>query len=127
MAFACYAVLTSRIIGHHAYNHDYFVGEELICELEFTNKYNHNSIEVKSKNKDVTVGHVPEALAAILFPLCKAWKFYDILAQITVKSRRAPERTWVLGGRMEIHCQYTIVGPKIHKKKCRKELRKAQL
>ena len=53
MALACKAVLTSRIKGHHAYNHDYFVGEELICELEFTNKYSHNSIEVKSKNKDV--------------------------------------------------------------------------
>ena len=76
MALACHAVLTSRIKGHHAYNHDYFVGEELICELEFTNKYSHNSIEVKSKNKDVTVGHVPEGLAAILFPLCKAWKIY---------------------------------------------------
>ena len=37
-------------------------------------KYSHNSIEVKSKNKDATVGHVPEALAAILFPLRKAWK-----------------------------------------------------
>ena len=58
MALACHTVLTSRIKGHHAYNHDYFVGEELICELEFTNKYSHNSIEVKSKNKDVTVGHV---------------------------------------------------------------------
>ena len=127
MALACHAVLTSRIKGHHAYNHDYFVGEELICELEFTNKYSHNSIEVKSKNKDVTVGHVPEALAAILFPLRKAWKVYEIQAKITGKSRRAPEGTWVLGGGIEIPCQYTIIGPKIHKKNCRKELRKAQL
>ena len=68
--------LTSRIKQHHAYKNDYFLGEELICELEFTNKYSHNSIEVKSKNKDVTVGHVPEGLAAILFPLCKGWKVY---------------------------------------------------
>ena len=127
MALACHAVLTSRIKGHHAYNHDYFVGEELICELEFTNKYSHNSIEVKSKNKDVTVGHVPEALAAILFPLRKAWKVYEIQAKITGKSRRVPEGTWVLGGGIEIPFQYTIIGPKIHKKNCRKELRKAQL
>ena len=47
MVLACHAVLTSRIKGHHAYNNDYFVVEELICELEFTNKYSHNSIEVK--------------------------------------------------------------------------------
>ena len=86
MTLACHAVLTSRIKGHHAYNQDYFVGEELICELEFTNKYSHNSIEVKSKNKDVTVGHVPEALAAILVLHFKAWKVYEIQAKITGKS-----------------------------------------
>ena len=127
LALACHAVLTSRIKGHQTYNHDYFVGEELICELEFTNKYSHNSIEVKSRNKDVTAGHLPETLAAILFQLRKAWKVYEIQAKITGKSRRAPEGTWVLGGGMEIPCQYTIIEPKIHKKNCRKELRKAQL
>ena len=127
MALACHAVLTSRIKGHHAYNHDYFVGEELICELEFTNKYSYNSIEVKSKNKDVTVGQIPKALEAFLFPLRKAWKVYEIEAKITRKSRRAPEGTWVLGGGIEIPCQYTIIGPKINKKNCRKEIRKAQL
>ena len=46
MALSCHTVLNSRIKGHHAYNHDYFVGKELICELEFTNKYSHNSISV---------------------------------------------------------------------------------
>ena len=61
MALACHAVLISRIKGHHAYNHDYFVGDELIVNWNLQNKYSHNSIEVKSKNKDVTVGHVPEA------------------------------------------------------------------
>ena len=127
MALPCHEVLTSRIKGHHAYNHDYFVGEELICELEFTNKYSHNSVEVKRKNKDVTVGHFPKALAAILFPLRKAWKVYEIQAKITGKSRRAPEGAWVLGRGIEIPCQYTIIEPKIHKKNCRKEPRKAQL
>ena len=117
--------LSCSFKGHHAYNHDYLVSEELICEFEY--KYSHNSIEVKSKNKDVTIGHVPEPLAAILFPLRKAWKVYEIQAKITGKSRRAPEGTWVLGGGIEIPCQYTIIGPKIHKKNCRKELRKAQL
>ena len=31
----------------------------------------------------------------------------------------------ILGGGIEIPCQYNIIGPKIHKKYCRKELRKA--
>ena len=116
MALACHAVLTSSIKGHNADNHDYFVGKELIGELEFTNKYSHNSVEVKSKNKDVTVGHVPEALAAILFPLRKAWKVYEIQAKITGKSRRAPEGAWILGGGIKFPCQYTIIGPKIIKR-----------
>ena len=127
MALACHAVLTSRIKWHHAYNHDYLVGEELICELEFTNKHSHNSIEVKSKNKDVTIDHVLQALAAILFSLRKACKVYEIQSKITGKSRHVPEGAWVLGGGIELPCQYTIIGPKIHKKNCRKELRKAQL
>ena len=62
-----------------------------------------------------------------LFPLCKAWKFYEIQAKINGKSRRAPVGTCVLGGGIEIPCQYTIIGPKIHKNNSRKELRKAQL
>ena len=98
LALACHAVLTSRIKGHQTYNHDYFVGEELICELEFTNKYSHNSIEVKSRNKDVTIGHVPEALAAIFMSTRKAWKIDEIHTKITGKSRSVPEETWVLGG-----------------------------
>ena len=65
------------------------------------------------KNKDVTVGHVPEALAAILFPLRKAWKVYEIQVTITGKSRHAPEGAWILGGGIEIPCQHTIFGSKI--------------
>ena len=46
----------------------------------------------------------------------KAWKVYEIQAKITGKSRRVPEGTWVLREGMEIPCQYTSIGPKIHKK-----------
>ena len=92
MDLDCHAVLTCRIKGHHAYNYDYFVGEKLICELEFTNKNSHNSIEIKSKNKDVTVVHVPEALAAILFPLRKAWKVYEIFKQKLLGSQNVRQK-----------------------------------
>ena len=87
-------------------------------------------IQLRSRSKtkmSQSVDHVPEALAAILFPHLKAWKVYEIQAKITGKSWRAPEGTWVLGGGIELPCQYTIIGPKIHKKNCRKELRKTQL
>ena len=52
---------------------------------------------------------------------------YEVQAKVTGKSRSAPEGTWVLGGGIETPYQYTIIGPKIYKKNCRKELRKAQL
>ena len=44
------------------------------------------------------------------------WKVYEIQAKITGKSRRTPEGSWVLGGGIEIPCQYTIVGPKVLKR-----------
>ena len=71
----------------------------------------------RATKKNVTVGHVP---AAILFPLRKVWKVYEIQAKITGKSRRAQEGTWLHGGGLEIPCQYNIIGPKINKKYCRK-------
>ena len=55
------------------------------------------------------------------------WKVYEIPAKITGKSWFTPEGTSVLGGGIEIPCQYTIIEPKIRKRNCRKELRKAQL
>ena len=100
MALACHAVLTSKIKGHHPYNNDYFVDEELICELKFTNKYSRNSIEVKSKNKNVTIGEALE----FYFHFRKAWKVYEIKAKIPGKSRRAPEGSRVLGGGIEMPC-----------------------
>ena len=54
-------------------------------------------------------------------------KVYEIQVKITGKSRFAPEGTSVLGGGIEIPCQYTIIEPKIRKRNFRKELRKAQL
>ena len=84
--------------------------------MEFENKYSHKSAEVKSKNKDVTVGHVPEALEAIFFPLHKAWKVYEIQAKITGESRRAPEGTWVLGGGIEMPVSIPLLDQKFIKK-----------
>ena len=40
------AHIKSRIIGHHANNYKYAIGEELKCKLEDQNKYNSNAIAV---------------------------------------------------------------------------------
>ena len=111
-----------RLLGRE----EYTVGEELIRELETKDRYSRNAIAVKTRNKDL-VGHVPESLAAILFPLVKQWKIYEINVEITGKSRRAPEGTWVLGGGIELPCKYTILGPKIHRKYTREKMKNAQV
>lgn len=114
MALMCVAKLTSRVKGHHVYNHRYTVGEELVCEMEPTNAHSNNAIAVK-KNENV-VGHVPEALAAKLHPLMKNWKVHRITCVITGQERRAPEGTWVLGGGIELPCIYYLYGPKTQRK-----------
>ena len=57
MALACLGKVKSRVKGHHVYDHNYKVNEELECFLELDNKYSKNAIIVKSK--DIVVGHVP--------------------------------------------------------------------
>ena len=58
----------------------------------------------KSEKKWITVGHIPDALAKILFPLKKTWKIYSTKAIISENHRAAPEEEWVPGGGNEIPC-----------------------
>ena len=113
MALACLGEIKSRVKGHHVYEYNYKVNEELKCFLQPDNNNGNNAIVLKSK--DVVVGHIPEALAEKLFPLMKRWKLYQIKVTITGEKRRAPEGTWVLGRGIELPCTYYLYGPKIHK------------
>ena len=108
---------------HHVYNHQYKVGEELSCVLEANNAYNKNAIAVKDKNKGNIVGHIPESLTKVLYPLSKTWKVYEISCKIKGQSRKAPEGTWVLGGGPEHPCCYSLYGPKIRKREVRDVLK----
>ena len=54
MALACLGQVKSRVKGHHVYDHNYKVNEELECFLEPDNKYSKNAIIVKSN--DIVVG-----------------------------------------------------------------------
>ena len=72
-----------------------------------------------SKNLDkewITVGHIPDALAEILFPVMKTCKSYSTKATISKNHRAALEGKWVPDGGTEIPCNYELFGPKIHKK-----------
>ena len=126
MANICLAKISSRVKGHHVYNHDYKVGEELSCVLEPKNAYSKNAIAVKEKNKEKVVGHILEPLTKVLYPLSKSWKVYEIGCEVTGQSRKAPEGTWVLGGGIELTCCYCLYGPKIRKHEVRDCIKKQQ-
>ena len=125
MDLMCVAKITSRVKGHHAYNHPYKVGEDFLCHIEAANLHSNNAIVVLKKNKEV-VGHVPEALAAKLHPLMKAGKVTQVTTVITGNQRKAPEGTWVLGGGRELPCTYFLYGPKICKRIVRDALKHQQ-
>ena len=47
MAYVCAAEVTSRIKGHHAYNYQCEIGEELVCFRERRNRSSENAIVVQ--------------------------------------------------------------------------------
>ena len=92
------ATIISRVKGHHANNYKYTIDKELKCKLEATNRYSSHAIVILSKDKNIklngnkikksnkewiSVGHIPDVLAEILFPLMKTWKIFLIKAIIT--------------------------------------------
>ena len=105
---------------HHLYQYNYTVGEDFSCAMEPSNICSKNSIAVKGKNSNEIVGHIPEPLAKILYPLMKSWKVYEITCTITGQSKKAPEGTWVLGGGIKLPCRYFLYGSKIRKREVRK-------
>ena len=120
MANLCVAKISSRVKGHRLCQYNYTVGEDFSCAMEPSNVYSKNAIAVKEKNSNKIVGHIPEPLAKILYPLMKSWKVYEITCTITGQSKKAPEGTWVLGWGIELQCRYFLYGPKIRKREVRK-------
>ena len=120
MANLCVAKISSPVKGYHVYPYNYTVGEDFSCPMEPSNIYSKNAIAVKEKNSNKIVGHIPEPLAKILYPLMKSWKVYEITCTITGRSKKVPEGTWVLHGGIELPCRYFLYGPKIRKKEVRK-------
>ena len=120
------------------------INEELRCVPESTNKYSSNAIVVKAKgegnvkgmkekekkkNKKKStgiVGHVPDALAEVLYPLVTSGKIHLLEATVTGMHMSAPEGKWVPGGGIEIPCIYNVYGPKVHKKTIRELIKKSE-
>ena len=58
----------------------------------------------KSKKTDheITVGHIPDVLAEVLFPLVASWTIHSIWATVSENDRVVLEGKWVPGGGIEI-------------------------
>ena len=66
----------------------------------------------------ITVGHIPDALAEILFPLMKTEKIYSTKAMIAENHRATLEGKRVPSGCTGIPCNYELFGLKKFKKIC---------
>ena len=55
------------------------------------------------------VGHIPEPLAKILFPLMKCWKILETKVEILGEKGAATEGTWVLRGVIEIAATFYVM------------------
>ena len=136
MDLVCIAKISSRIKGHHVYDYKYTINEKLTCVPGSTNKYSSNAIVVKPKGEENVkrikvekekkkkkkksraeiVGHVPEALAQVLYTLISTGKINVMKATVTRMHMDAPEGKWVPGGGVEIPCTNCVYGAKIRKK-----------
>ena len=72
-ASCCLAKIQPSVKGHHVYNYAFKVGEILNRSIENDNEYSENAIAVFSSSKKM-VGHTPEILAKIIFPIMKGSK-----------------------------------------------------
>ena len=117
------------------YDYEYTVNEELICLRDDKNIHSDNAIEVLSKVEEKKkkscvvkpveklVGHVPEALAKILYPMMIEWRIIWMKAVITGGKRRG---TWVPGGGIELPCTYYIYAAKTHKNYIGNKIKEAE-
>ena len=87
-----------------------------------------NQKEKQAKNRIewITGGHIPHALAKILFPLLKTWKVYSTKAIISENRRPVPEGKSVPGGGTEIPRDYELFQAEIHNKFVREKTKNCE-
>ena len=88
---------------HHAFNYHNRVCKEFTYEIETYNRFSSFVIAVKKHFQ--VVEHLFDKKR---YSLMKDLKFYLVTAIITDENRQAPEGFWVLGGKIELACIYSI-------------------
>lgn len=114
--FRKFCTITSRVKGDHIYSTKPKNNTKCVCYLEPVNSHSSHAIVVKTKatasnspgpDSDVTVGHVPDALANVFYQAFELG-YIKMTCIITGQSRAAPEGVWVQGGGIEIPCLYDV-------------------
>ena len=113
----------SYVKGHHVYRADFVVGVGFSCERELCSTHSEWAIVVKKPKSEGVVGHVPDDLARVLFPLITSVKIQSMTCEVTGRTRAAEGGVWMQGGGIVIPCTYTLKGKKIDRPYVWRELK----
>ena len=107
-SFTPFCTLASRVKGDQVYQANSKINDKCDCFPEPKNQRSPHAIIVKKHSKTgEIIGHVPDALAKVLFQPLTDRKI-SLSCTITGQSRPAPEGVWVQGGGIEIPCSYEV-------------------
>ena len=115
----------SRVKGYHVFRAG-GPGENFFCEREGHNPHSEAAIKVKFDTDGNAIGHVPNCLAGVLAPLLDSGMVTSITGTITGPPRSALEGVWVVGGGIELPCEYVLHGAKKDRSHVRTALRRSQ-
>ena len=79
---------------------------EKTFEREAHNLHSKAAIKVKLDTDGSVIRHVPDGLAAVLAPLLDSGTVTSVTGTTTGPPRSAAEGVWVVGGGIELPCEY---------------------
>lgn len=75
----------------HVYQIAFVVGAVFICQREPSNSHSSWAIVIKNPESKETVGHVPDYLPCVLFPLLTSGLVISMKCEVTSMSKAAKE------------------------------------
>jgi len=117
------AKISSKIKGHHYYNYEYFVGENVRCAIDKENKMSSTAISVLSEEGNQIIGHLPNQLASKIYSSFEKGVITEITGTNCGGERTAAEGKWAQGGGIELPCVFKLYGDKSNKLIVKNKLR----
>ena len=117
------AEIAVDIKGHHFYQYNYQLGEEITFERDVNNAFSNHAVSVKSLDGKM-VGHLPEILARKISPLLRDGFISKMEGRVTSDAKSSNIGTWTKGGGVVLPARRIIFGEKKHAKFIKNNLRK---